>query len=596
MDIGSLKFFKSQSDFISSLVKDVLNKESFIILSGDSKSGRSVICEQVVNASDGKAQTVFIPCHKDMSISRLRELLLQQLIPNTKFDIKINLADILAKAHIPYKQKILIVVDDADSVVSSFFEELKALYEQNLGQNRYSFLIVGHELWAQTRLSTISGKGAQIVEKQVPTLSLQEALDFSLYYFKLKGAFELYRLVQKKLPQYLKNCNGNIGQIIEKVERLMKDPNIVQKDVGSANTLNKEDKSKKKSSSVGIFITIICIAIVIACLIPLFIGGGFSSIFGKDDEVKELQEVSTPVQMATEDPFVNDNARLADPIPEGLETTAPQIETQRQVILDGEALDEIESQHPRQGVGSNVTTSKDPATSNATASKGSNAIPASQKTANSAIIHTLKREDSLVREADIKRAKEQKNQILTTDTLSAKSNEQAKIQKAASLDIQTEASNTQKSTNNLAIKEDKTKSLVTKSTKANNNETTTKTISTRTTPVKGIVVPEKLPFTGMAIPGSSDEILRKNGGHYTLQVVAGSNRQKVVDSSAALVDRYWIYETVRNGRPWYVLITGDYLSRNEALAAAKRLPAAVRAARPFAKSFATVQQEMLSQR
>ena len=116
--------------------------------------------------------------------------------------------------------------------------------------------------------------------------------------------------------------------------------------------------------------------------------------------------------------------------------------------------------------------------------------------------------------------------------------------------------------------------------------------SVKSSRAAGVVRPEQVPFSGLAIPGGSSELNYKNDAHYTLQVVAGRNRQNVVQVSAALSGRYWIYETVREGRPWYVLIVGEYPSRAGAQDALRQLPAAVRAAKPFAKSFAAVKQEM----
>ena len=80
--------------------------------------------------------------------------------------------------------------------------------------------------------------------------------------------------------------------------------------------------------------------------------------------------------------------------------------------------------------------------------------------------------------------------------------------------------------------------------------------------------------------------------HYALQVIAGRNKQAVINASAALEGRYWIYETTRERRPWYVLVTGDYASPNEALRQGRRLPASLRAGGPFAKTFDRIQTEM----
>ena len=77
-----------------------------------------------------------------------------------------------------------------------------------------------------------------------------------------------------------------------------------------------------------------------------------------------------------------------------------------------------------------------------------------------------------------------------------------------------------------------------------------------------------------------------------MQVVAGSNKANLVEVSAGLQGRYWIYETSREGKPWFVLITGEYPNRAAAVDAASLLPSYVKGAKPFVKSFATVVDEL----
>ena len=97
---------------------------------------------------------------------------------------------------------------------------------------------------------------------------------------------------------------------------------------------------------------------------------------------------------------------------------------------------------------------------------------------------------------------------------------------------------------------------------------------------------------GKGIPGAQAELLEKNPNHYTVQIISGHNRQAVVDKSAPLEGRYWIYETKRFNKSWYVLCVGDYLSINEAQRAVNRLPRQVRQAGAFPKSFGTIQKEI----
>lgn len=108
----------------------------------------------------------------------------------------------------------------------------------------------------------------------------------------------------------------------------------------------------------------------------------------------------------------------------------------------------------------------------------------------------------------------------------------------------------------------------------------------------GTLRPENVTPSGQAVPGGTAELATKNDRSYTVQIVASRNRDALVRVAAALMDRYWIYETSRERRPWYVLITGDYPNSAAAQNAISRLPGVLKTARPFVKSFGTVKQEI----
>ena len=55
---------------------------------------------------------------------------------------------------------------------------------------------------------------------------------------------------------------------------------------------------------------------------------------------------------------------------------------------------------------------------------------------------------------------------------------------------------------------------------------------------------------------------------------------------------YVVYETTRNGQPWYVLVSGVYASKEEAKKAVSTLPADVQAKNPWAKPLRQVQADL----
>ena len=67
-------------------------------------------------------------------------------------------------------------------------------------------------------------------------------------------------------------------------------------------------------------------------------------------------------------------------------------------------------------------------------------------------------------------------------------------------------------------------------------------------------------------------------GHYTLQLSSSSNYDNLNNwAKKEKLDKYVVYETSRNGQPWYVLVSGIYASKDEAKRAVTSLPPDVQA-------------------
>ena len=97
-----------------------------------------------------------------------------------------------------------------------------------------------------------------------------------------------------------------------------------------------------------------------------------------------------------------------------------------------------------------------------------------------------------------------------------------------------------------------------------------------------------------SVMGNTSELKQKPLRGYTIQLSAGSEVAALVRyaKQKSLSWRYWIYQTEYNGKPWYVLILGEYGSAKQAKAAINAMPAALRQSQPWPKSFGQVQKEM----
>ena len=635
MDIEALASLESQKRFCNELVEMAVKEESFILLSGETGSGRTVVCEQLVNETDAKMRAVFIPCHKDMQIQRLRELFLQQLIPSGKYDYDLNLPDILSSVHIPYNHKILVVVDDIDTVVSSFYNELLALHQQFAGQGRFSFVLVCQPLWADEKAARPVGN-VDVSVMEIPALSLKEAGILSRHLFAVQNAMRIYNSIKNKLPEALSNADGNMSKIIAITEKLMKDPTSPQVSNDRMRKAGKDAaaKPKKKSSSVGIFVTVVCIVIVFACLIPIFFGGSF---FGSDDSGKS----ATKSQVANGDALVfNDDEKLQadggllpDAVPGGVDAEIVKKETEHSVTLSGKELEQIEggannSGYPR-GVGGSVNqaTAQVPVLRR---SDNFNHIKAGSGLATTAIdVPPVSQMPGPVPQQMPQQMAQQRPQQmaqqmpqqLAQPQVAPKPMVQPQNQVAQSIARDTAALEAAAQKKLKADREAAAKAQAQAQAQANAQN---QTAQAQKPAAPKPVVPQRQPLKAGQVISLADEqrqlkqlqaaqaqasrpaaqntaasaeskakIGALNGNHWTVQIVSASNRANVAAAARGLTTPWWIVDSSRNGRPWYILISGDYATREEAIAASRNIPLSVsQGATPFAKRISEAKAEL----
>ena len=81
--------------------------------------------------------------------------------------------------------------------------------------------------------------------------------------------------------------------------------------------------------------------------------------------------------------------------------------------------------------------------------------------------------------------------------------------------------------------------------------------------------------------------------NYTLQLSSSSNYDNLNGwAKKSNLKNYVVYQTTRNGQPWYVLVSGVYASKDEAKRAVASLPADVQAKNPWAKPIHQVQADL----
>ncbi|WP_207060599.1 SPOR domain-containing protein [Motiliproteus sp. SC1-56] len=94
--------------------------------------------------------------------------------------------------------------------------------------------------------------------------------------------------------------------------------------------------------------------------------------------------------------------------------------------------------------------------------------------------------------------------------------------------------------------------------------------------------------------GRENVLLSWNPDGYTLQILGARKEQSVTDFVQGHPQRADLYafSTIFKGKPWYVVVYGEYRTRDQAMAAIPELPRTLRERRPWARSIKGVQNDI----
>lgn len=123
--------------------------------------------------------------------------------------------------------------------------------------------------------------------------------------------------------------------------------------------------------------------------------------------------------------------------------------------------------------------------------------------------------------------------------------------------------------------------------------TATAPASAATTSAPAATAPAATAAAGSKTAGDVGSMKSAPSGNYTLQLSSSSNYNNLNNwAKKEKLEKYVVYETTRNGQPWYVLVSGIYASKDEAKRAVATLPADVQAKNPWAKPLHQVQADL----
>lgn len=98
---------------------------------------------------------------------------------------------------------------------------------------------------------------------------------------------------------------------------------------------------------------------------------------------------------------------------------------------------------------------------------------------------------------------------------------------------------------------------------------------------------------GVSTPGTVATLAAIPGNRVTLQVSSASRSDTLLAFAKKNgMKDYWVYSTRRDGKPWFVLVTGNYASAAEARAALSGMSKDVQANKPWVRSMQQVHQDL----
>lgn len=110
-----------------------------------------------------------------------------------------------------------------------------------------------------------------------------------------------------------------------------------------------------------------------------------------------------------------------------------------------------------------------------------------------------------------------------------------------------------------------------------------------------VSIPVQIKATERSVdPTFNELVLNKNieAHHYSIQISASSSLDNLLlFVKQHQLSNYQIYETVRDQKPWFILIKGNYPTRDDAKAALQALPDTLQKNSPWIKSGATINKE-----
>lgn len=177
----------TQTQLVSRISHLIGFSSSFIFLSGTEGSGRSSVCQQLMNDLDANLTVGYVELQPDMELARVRERIVLQLMPNAVFDANEPLNETLSRLVSDLSRPRLLIIDDADSLASDWAFELwqwLAYVDELYPPHKISVLLIGSSEFSEYLAQHLKGRKQMALEIEVESLSLKEQKKLLVHYLQ----------------------------------------------------------------------------------------------------------------------------------------------------------------------------------------------------------------------------------------------------------------------------------------------------------------------------------------------------------------------------------------------------------------------------
>lgn len=527
----------TQTQLVSRIRHLIGLSPSFIVLSGANGSGRSVVCQQLINQLDADISVSYVELQPEMSLSQVREAVVLQLVPNAVFDATTSLNETLNRLMTDLTQPRLLIVDNADSLAADWafeFWQWLVSVDELYSSHKISVLLIGSSEFSEYLAHHLKGREQQVLEIEIETLTSKEQK-------KLLGNYlqhsEISAAQTAQVLARLAHIKGKPGEVVAIAEACM------------------DKKSTSLSGKTSLPTNKIIAAVAILAGVVLLLSWIIPSLSKNDTAVKqpERQEVAIapPVASAAlstttanQPEGVVSNTGVSSP-------TAPI--AQDGVVSSGETVKGVDAEIAADDSNKRHVVINDQAlqqiNANQPAEEQSAVISPSEKTAVVSSVNELK--------PIAKDIKGESQVVLRSEPINHKisSPKKVRVEKKITAEKRT-------------VTEKKTEIK-----KA--NVSTEHKISPKSVVAKSVVTSNNVAV----------------GQGYALQLAASSDSValKKLAATNGLQAKSKIYKNQSTGK--YVLVYGEFVSSSAAKAAVAHLPASLKNTQPWPKSYTQIRIE-----